>query len=1246
MKKTRVVVLVLLVLCLFATFVLTTQTGLQWAYAVAARTVPGSLEIKGLQGRLIGPLHIEQLVYRQDQFDLHIARADLDWRPLSIFRNAVVVSYCTAEGVRYVGHAPTPTSTPRAESPSVLPHIVFATGIEIESLNVTDFSYEAQQVFHLDALNLRASAYREKIHLESFSVSAGQAQAQAQGWLQTKDDYELALDAQWQWPLQAQLLKGQTSLSGDVHALLIRQTLSGALSAQARVEVQELIDAPRWDAQLQLQYIDPQQIQSDWPQAVLSGQLHSKGDLEAFSVQGDLRAMIKTLGEFSARIELASKAQSLHINKLVVNQPSANRRIDITGQVQRDTQGFDLQATWRDLAWPLQGKAAISSPQGQLSLRGDLQAYALDLAAQLRAPDAPNAELALQAQGGEQSLAVQALKVKTLQGEISAQGSVDWKPALIWDLKLQAAQINPGVYWTEWPGRLNADAHINGGVDEAGVFNVVEGAQIDGVLRDYPVQLQTSLTQRNADVLIDTLHASSAATRLSVNGSLDKRWNLQWSLQADDLRSVWPDARGRLVSKGALSGLRSTPRAVFTVEANDLQVAENKIRHLQLTTDVDFKPQGVWQLQGEFAHMLLAGQAWTRGVLQVDGRQDAHRILARLEHDSDVIDVDVRAGYARPTGWRGSVERADITLRPAGKWQLQTALPFAFAQDGAQVGEGCWVQAPAHLCLQATQTQGVWNGRVQASEVAFALIRPWLPADVQIKGEANALVSFQIAGDAQVYGQAHVTTSAGVVSFHSDGEPQQFDFDVSSLRVDLEKSGLTASWDIPLKELGGMQGQLRLAQWQLREGFKPTQLIEAQTRLHISSLAMLGLFSSEIDNPRGQLDAQVQVGGRLAKPSLSGHLELKEGRMDVPRMGLRLSDIQMDLRADGDNVLAYRASAKSGDGSLRLDGQTWLDPAQSWPTRLSIVGDAVEVINTTEALVWVSPNLQLTTQGKNLKIEGQIFVPRARLEPKELPAGTNAISSDVVIVRDGTVPVEEKAPSWAVHTQVRVILGDRVQIDGFGLRGKLAGDLLLIDEPGKLTTGRGTIRIENGVYQAYGQDLSIQRGQLIFTDSVVTDPGVDVRAIRKSGEVISGVQVSGTLKEPELSLFSEPSMAESDILAYLLLGHPMQSASSSEGSMLMAAVGGFGLAKGEGIVKEIGSVLDLEEVRIDSGSGVEQASLVIGRYLTPELYARYITGLFSVSNILQLQYQINKYLQVQTESGDRNGVDVFVTFEH
>ena len=164
-------------------------------------------------------------------------------------------------------------------------------------------------------------------------------------------------------------------------------------------------------------------------------------------------------------------------------------------------------------------------------------------------------------------------------------------------------------------------------------------------------------------------------------------------------------------------------------------------------------------------------------------------------------------------------------------------------------------------------------------------------------------------------------------------------------------------------------------------------------------------------------------------------------------------------------------------------------------------------MNIPEAEVHISPELVILHTKERSELDGELHIPYGRIRPRELPKSAVTGTSDLVVVgRDAPQQEEPADPNF--HSRLRIIIGDRVSFEGFGLRANLTGNLLVIDEPGRPVIGRGRLGVTDGTYRAYGQDLKIERGYVLFADSPVDNPGVDVRAVREAGEVTAGLRVS------------------------------------------------------------------------------------------------------------------------------------------
>jgi translocation and assembly module TamB len=113
----------------------------------------------------------------------------------------------------------------------------------------------------------------------------------------------------------------------------------------------------------------------------------------------------------------------------------------------------------------------------------------------------------------------------------------------------------------------------------------------------------------------------------------------------------------------------------------------------------------------------------------------------------------------------------------------------------------------------------------------------------------------------------------------------------------------------------------------------------------------------------------------------------------------------------------------------------------------------------------------------------------------------------------------------------------------------------------------------------------------------------------------------------------------------------METGEDSEGQQLQRALLAARLAGGELLVDQTGIYSYIDEVSFETDNATEQTSLVVGKYLSPKMYVRYVTGVVESSNIVEVHYKLKRYLRVQTETGYRGsksvaGADIYYTLEH
>ena len=427
-----------------------------------------------------------------------------------------------------------------------------------------------------------------------------------------------------------------------------------------------------------------------------------------------------------------------------------------------------------------------------------------------------------------------------------------------------------------------------------------------------------------------------------------------------------------------------------------------------------------------------------------------------------------------------------------------------------------------------------------------------------------------------------------------------------------------------------------------------TQPIDGTVDLECADIGtVLAVLAPSVGKSSGKLSAHAQPKGTAGDFRVVGTMSLQNARADL-RNGLRLRDVVLNLVSQDDGSLTVDGRVTSGGGRVTLGARTTTLEQGVLGGVITAKGERFQVINQPDAQVFVSPDVEVRIAERRANITGDVRVPFARIETTQVPASAAAPSNDVVFVED-TVAT---SPKFQVQTQLRVTLGDSVTFKGFGLDARLSGGLAIDDASGRPTQGTGEIQIVEGRYRAFGSELKIDTGRLVFGGGPVDNPGLDIRAFRglttqnvmaSSGEYV-GIHLRGTLRKPDFSVYSNPPMSESEIMSYLVLGRSSSSTGGEQSALANAAML-IGMQKGTSIAGEIGGKLSLDEAYLESGSELKEASFVAGKYLSPKLYVSYATGLFEHTNTFRARYSLGKRWTLQSENGEANSADLLYWFE-
>lgn len=899
----------------------------------------------------------------------------------------------------------------------------------------------------------------------------------------------------------------------------------------------------------------------------------------------------------------------------------------------------DIDARLTNIGWPLSGPARITAQDARLAVHGSADDYRLQISAAIQGEQLPPLQVQLEAQGDQQQLHASPLTLQGLDGTLTAEGQLSWAPALRWHFDIQAQGINPAQQFPQWPGSLAAKAVVSGGHTDQGYKIHAQINHLGGQLRDHPLRSSGGIDYHAGQLSFNAIDIISGPNRLQLNGQADSRYNLSFMLDAPNLNTLHPQLSGQAKGTAHIAGSQQAPAADIALQTQALAFDQLAITTLDI--NARWHPDGV--------HARAVGTALRQGENRIDkaaitleGLPGSHQI--NIEASTPQVALSLTAlGGLNDQRWQGTLNQLQLQAPLWDRWSLLQPAPLMLSGDAIRVSGICLQQQTANsmLCNSAQWRSPEWIALdTELRALPLKPLSSYLPGETLVEGALSGKLHLE-GSASNLTGSLALRPSDGTLHMIADGEAVQIPYRAVVLDASMENGHSRIQGTLKLGSEG--HGSDGYARGHLTLGPAPTYPIKGSVQASLPDLRLLEGFAPALEAVSGQIQLALSAAGTLNKPSFSGELALNDARARLPAAGLELSTPQILLQSNNSRTLRLKGEVHSGEGKLLLSGD--IDPAAANGPQLdiNIRGERFQAVRLPEAIVEIAP--QLTLSGvPPYHLAGTLNVPYTQIELRELPASAVSVSSDEIIV--GEEPAPRPAPAITAAVQVRV--GDRVHFKGFGLSTRLSGVLDTASDARGGNSAYGKIDLHDGLYKAYGQYLKIEQGRLLFAGPT-DNPDVDLRAFRESrdAQVRAYLSLRGPLKSPDLRVSSAPALPEAEALAYLLTGRGLADAGKQEGTDITAAALSLGLSRSEPLLQKMGDRLGLDDLRLeDNGNGNAGSSLLLGKYLRPDLYLGYLQNLLSPQGVALLRLHLSEKLDLETRAGTTQSIDLLYKQEY
>lgn len=1243
--KRRILIVTLLVLVLFVAlpvtavyWILHTTSGLEFALS-QLHHLDHIVRIRasGVRGNLVDGVQIAALDIGHERVDIHVEDISLRIAPHALLLQQVKVEDAVIGSARvevYSAQHPPESGTPLRFLPSFLR--ISTRAAQLRSATVVLPGHHV-----INASRLRSDLLLTSRHLSLRHAFADGGYFTAAGSfdLGAAEPISLAADVDWTLEFADRApWRGHARAAGDLEELQVSAEQVAPVKATVEGKALALTHQAHWQARLRSAHIDFRALHPSANIAASDITLDVRGDLQGMQVEGTLRPTTLPTGVLHVRARGPYPTRHVQIDELKVDADGdvhvdARLAMDLTGS----EPALDLAGTARNFRWPILGEAVVHSAASSFSLAGAKLPYRFSVRGDARIPKLPAFEADASGLLYAGHLQVESANAGWIHGQVQAQGSLAWTDGEPWNFDFRAKDLDPAALSPDWPGRIGLAASLTGrGLgSDADVDLHLQQAQ--GTLRNSPLKASGRIRRQGSTLGFEHVIAHLADAQLQVDGTWGNPRDLRIELDAPHLDRVVPGLEGGIKVGGRIAGPRGTARLNGTLTGHDLAYSLLTMESVHAGIDLDLSDRRDSQLDFTARSVSYRGQGLGTVKAGLEGRASNHRFT--IDSAGGLIDLHAAiSGSYDPKGWRGTISKLDLRNTDIVNVHLQSPAGISASAEAARLEPLCLLGTGERVCVQGNWLRrGPFDLQAQGSGIPLRAIGANFPTRPDYSGLLGFDLQAQGTSLMDLTGHLTAELAEGRLRYKlPSGRDAELMLGNGNARIIASPEQVTAQLHITATEQSQLDVSLAGRRAAGQNLWQTPVSGEIHTQAH--ELGFLAVMVDQIDRSVGAMNADFSVSGTLGAPRLDGTIQLHDGELDFYQFNLLMRAIEARIDVSGTQV-KLSGSSKIGEGTANIDGQMdWQDDKPMGQFRLK--GSRLTLVNVPELRADASPDLSFRIDGRRIDVSGTVTIPYARIKPADLTGAQLASGDEVILGQQNS----EENLRLQVYTDVRLVLGPDVTVDTYGLTGRLTGSVAAASDPSGTARGSGELQIADGKYAAYGRLLDIERGRLIFNGGLVSDPAVDLRAVKVFPDVKAGVNVRGKLRNPQLSFFSDPPLPQSQIVSVLVAGGTLESLQKS-GTQQVGQARNELLAQGSAIVaQQIGARLGVEDVGLESDT-LNQTSLVLGKFLNPRLYVSYGISFSEALNTVKLRYTLTDRWTFKIEAGENRSADLVFTIE-
>ncbi len=496
---------------------------------------------------------------------------------------------------------------------------------------------------------------------------------------------------------------------------------------------------------------------------------------------------------------------------------------------------------------------------------GALDGYRVEATVNATGPRLPPSDVHLVGRGTTAGFEFEEARADVLGGRARVAGSIDWTPAVAWDVTVSLDSVIPAPLLpdsTEWPGTVTLHGRSHGRLVDGTPRAAVVVDSLYGQLRNLPLGGYVQGELRGSDVMVEESWLTWGAARFDASGQWADSVGGQFSLDVPDLAALHPRWAGVVRGEGIMAGSRTAVRIDAELFADGVRMDSMSVARARgvIEVEIDSTPSGVVD---------LAVTAFSSGAIVIDsaslhakGTSPDHSVAVRLDAPRGDLTLDL-AGRLIDGAWHGEIDRLDVAQVDIGDWSLASPVSLTISDSSARVDSLCLAADDSSVCGAGTwHRTEPWSAQANLTAVPVALLGPFIPEGVSISGAIDGAIYASADSDGALDADIALTVGPGEISYPLGLDRQTVDYQPVVLRSTIDTAGWMGTTSIVLalpsgEDIGTIDIEAALPTYRRVTDTLAHQPLTGSLAARIADVSLMRALDPSITKATGRVMADV-----------------------------------------------------------------------------------------------------------------------------------------------------------------------------------------------------------------------------------------------------------------------------------------------------------------------------------------------------------------------------------------------------